>query len=168
LTSFLSRCQFPTRVLIPGCGSGYEVKAFHEAGHDVTAIEFSAPAVIRARQLLGTLGNNVLHGDFFTHRLGQKRFGLVYERGFLCSLPPSRWPDYASRMAELLQNGGRVAGLFLYGTEPEPPPFPLTEEKAATLLGRSFRLVHSEPVADSVPVYQGLEHWQEWVKIDRS
>jgi protein-L-isoaspartate O-methyltransferase len=40
-------------VLIPGCGSGYEVKAFHEVGHEVMAIEFSAPAIARAHEVLG-------------------------------------------------------------------------------------------------------------------
>jgi SAM-dependent methyltransferase len=153
----------PTRVLIPGCGSGYEVKAFHEAGYDVTALEFSEPAVIHAREVLGELGNRVIHGNFFKYDFGENRYGLIYERGFLCSLPHARWPDYGSRMADLIAPGGRLVGLFLYGHEPEPPPFPLTQESAAALLGQHFRLLSDEPVADeSVPVYQGMEHWQEW------
>lgn len=168
LTAFLARNQFPTRVLIPGCGSGYEVRAFHEAGYDVTAIEFSAPAVARARTLLGPLGDNVIFGNFFDHDFGRRPFGLIYERGFLCSLPPARWPAYAARLARLLVTGGRLVGLFLYGDEPEPPPFPMTTETAADLLGRSFRLRKTEPVGESVPVYDGMEHWQEWQKVDSS
>src|SRR5919109_3794562 len=31
----------PLRVLIPGCGTGYEVRLFAEHGHDVLAIDFS-------------------------------------------------------------------------------------------------------------------------------
>ena len=165
LVSFLLRAQTPTRVLIPGCGTGYEVRAFHEAGHEVTAIEFSAPAVAHAREVLGPLGDKVIHGNFFKHDFAPTHFGLIYERGFLCSLPPARWPDYASQMASLLSPGGRLVGLFLYGQEPEPPPFPLTEETATGLLGPSFRLLRHESVAESVPVYQGMEHWQEWEKI---
>ena len=167
LMSFLSRARTPTRVLIPGCGSGYEVRAFHEAGYDVTAIEFSAAAVGRAREVLGPLGDKVILGDFFKHNFGQHRYGLIYERGFLCSLPLARWPDYVSRIKSLLLTGGRLVGLFLYGQEPEPPPFPLTKETAAGLFGRSFRLRLTEQVAESVPVYQGLEHWQEWETLDR-
>lgn len=82
LESFLSRMQAPTRVLIPGCGSGYELRAFHEAGHEVIGLEFSAPAVARARELLGPLGNKVVHGDFFRHDFDGRRFGWIYERGF--------------------------------------------------------------------------------------
>jgi SAM-dependent methyltransferase len=167
LASFLSRGEPPTRVLIPGCGSGYEVKAFAEAGHEVVAIEFSAPAVVRAHEVLGPLGEKVIHGNFFKHDFGDTRFGLVYERGFLCSLPTPRWPDYAARMASLIHPGGKLAGLFLYGQEPEPPPFPLTEESAANLLGSHFRILRSEQsLDDSVPVYQGMEYWQEWERTD--
>jgi SAM-dependent methyltransferase len=165
LTTFLTRNRVPTRVLIPGCGSGYEVRAFHEAGHDVTAIEFSVPAVARARMLLGALANNVILGNFFEHDFGTRHYGLIYERGFLCSLPPALWPAYASRMASLLPTGGRLVGLFLYGHESEPPPFPMTPKTASALLGRSFRLRQTESVSESVPVYQGLEHWQEWQKL---
>ncbi len=166
LVSFLARNDTPTRVLIPGCGSGYEVRAFHEAGHDVTAIEFSVAAVARARGVLGPLGDKVIHGNFFKHDFRERGYGLVYERGFLCSLPPAKWPDYALRMASLLPVGGRLVGLFLYGQELEPPPYALTEETAATLLTPVLRLRHTEQSsAESVPVYQGREHWQEWERI---
>lgn len=167
LSSFLTRTNFaPARVLIPGCGTGYEVRAFHQAGFEVTAIDFSGPAVAHAREVLGPLGNKVIQGNFFKHDFGGAQFGLIYERGFLCSLPPERWKDYAARMAELLLPGGRLAGLFLYGQEPEPPPFPLTRETAAELFGASFRLLRDEHVnARSVPVYQGMEQWVEWERI---
>jgi len=63
---------FPTRsspasasVLVPGCGSGYEVRAFHEAGHDVEAIDFSGPAVAHARELLRPIGDRIIHRNFF-------------------------------------------------------------------------------------------------------
>jgi len=167
LVSHLTRTRSsPTKVLIPGCGTGYEVRAFHEAGHDVTAIDFSGPAVAHAREVLGPLGDKVIQGNFFKHDFAQQRYGLVYERGFLCSLPPERWPAYAARMADLLVPGGRLVGLFLYGNEPEPPPFPLNEATANALFGGSLRLVtDATVVAQSVPVYQGMEHWQEWERL---
>ena len=48
LLNYLQTAQ-PGRVLIPGCGSGYEVRAFHERGWDVLAIDYSPAAVERAR-----------------------------------------------------------------------------------------------------------------------
>src|SRR5688572_27008995 len=65
LRAFLTRAK-PGRVLIPGCGSGYEVQAFHDAGFEVTAIDFSAAAVAQAAHILGPLHGCVIKGDFFT------------------------------------------------------------------------------------------------------
>ncbi|HYJ07040.1 MAG TPA: methyltransferase domain-containing protein [Chthoniobacterales bacterium] len=162
LRSFLARAKPPGRVLIPGCGSGYEVQVFHDAGFEVTAIDFSPAARERAARILGPLIHCVIAGDFFTHDFSGQEFDLIYERTFLCSLPPERWPAYARRMAELLQKGKILAGIFLYGEEPEPPPFPLTEAQASDLLGDDFQLVRSEPISDSLPLFQGMERWQEW------
>jgi SAM-dependent methyltransferase len=162
LRSFLARAKPPGRILIPGCGSGYEVRAFHEAGFKVTAIDFSPAAVERAGRLLGPLGRSVIQGDFFTHDFTGQNFDLIYERTFLCSLPPERWPAYATRMADLLQTGKLLAGIFLYGEEPEPPPYPLGDAQALELFGQEFELIRSEPVSDSLPLFQGMERWQEW------
>ena len=54
LISFLERSTAPGRVLIPGCGSGYEIQAFHAAGYDVSAIDFSPAAVDQAKRVLGS------------------------------------------------------------------------------------------------------------------
>lgn len=166
LQRFLARPMLQTRVLIPGCGSGYEVRAFHETGHHVSAIDLAETAVARAREVLGPLADRVILGNFFKHDFAANQYGLIYERGFLCSLPPARWPDYVARMAALIPPGGRLVGLFLYGEEPEPPPFPLTQDTAAALFRGRFRLSLDEPVNEkSVSVYQGMEHWQEWERL---
>lgn len=161
LTSFLKKSS-PANVLIPGCGAGYEVRAFHQAGWTVTAIDFSPVAVEQARSHLGELGRFVLLGDFFKHDFGTQRFDVIYERTFLCALPPDLWPDYANRMTQLLRPTGRLAGIFLYGEESEPPPFPLTEAKAQELFGERFLLRQSVAVKDSLPLFTGKERWQEW------
>jgi SAM-dependent methyltransferase len=168
LKSFLAQSSVPKRVLIPGCGSGYEVQAFHTAGYDVTAIDFSPAAVDQAKRVLGVLAERVILGDFFTHDFGQCRFDLIYERTFLCSMAPSRWPDYVNRVADLLSPAGRLVGVFLYGQRsPSGPPFPLTDTDAEQLFERRFRLVRSEVVTDSLPLFRDMERWQEWLKIDQ-
>src|SRR5882672_12125777 len=54
------------KVLIPGCGWGYEVQAFADAGYDVTAIDFSPEAVDRAHRLVNpTLADRITVRDFF-------------------------------------------------------------------------------------------------------
>ena len=51
LKEFLKKRGRGAKVLIPGCGSGYEIQAFAEAGYEVTAIDFSPFAVDRAKRL---------------------------------------------------------------------------------------------------------------------
>lgn len=160
---FLARSATPGRVLIPGCGSGYEVRAFHDAGFDVVALDFSPVAVEQAHRLLGSLSRKVQFGDFFAHDFGAGRFDLIYERTFLCSMPPARWRDYAARMAELLAPDGHLIGIFLYGEPSDPPPFPITDAQASELFGSRFQLTRTEALPLSLPVFAGMEErWQEW------
>ncbi|MGH7954262.1 MAG: methyltransferase domain-containing protein [Limisphaerales bacterium] len=161
LNSFL-KMSSPANVLIPGCGTGYEVRAFHQAGWKVTAIDFSPVAIEQARIHLGELVRFVVLGDFFKHDFGARRFDMIYERTFLCALPPDSWLAYVNRTAQLLRPGGRLTGIFLYGEESEPPPFPLTKAKAQELFGDKFSLLRSDLVEDSLPLFVGKEHWQEW------
>lgn len=165
LGRFLARAPGRGKVLIPGCGSGYEVAAFHRAGYDVTALDFSPAAVERARSVLGELADKVMVGDFFTHEFPPYSFDFVYERAFLCSMPPALWNAYGERMADLLRPGGQLVGLFLYGDEPDPPPFPFTDAAAADVFGGRFELSRSERVAGAVPMFDGKEHWQEWTRL---
>ena len=167
LKSFLERSFVPGRILIPGCGSGYEVQAFHAAGYDVSAMDFSPAAVDQAKRVLGVLAERVILGDFFTYDFGQRRFDLIYERTFLCSMSPSRWPEYGNRMADLLMPGGRLIGVFLYGErQSSGPPFLFTDAEANKLFKKHFQLVRSEVMTDSLPLFRDMERWQEWLKID--
>ena len=88
LKLFLEKHHGPGRVLIPGCGSGYEIEAFASTHWEVMGVDFSTVAVARARQLLGPLGDQVHQGDFFAYPLRQGWFDIIYERTFLCTLTP--------------------------------------------------------------------------------
>lgn len=163
LGAFLRRTSSSSKVLIPGSGADFEViRAFHEAGHEVTAIDFSPAAVDLARHAPGALEGKIILGDFFAYDFGPKPFDLIYERTFLCSLPPSVWEEYIRRVAQLLSTGGKLVGFFFYGTEPEPPPYPLGDKRAIELFDKQFQLVRNETVSDSVPMFAGMERWQEW------
>jgi len=150
------------RVLVPGCGSGYELKAFDEAGWDVLGIDYTPAAVERARMNAGTARGKVVLGDFFTHDFGNRRFDLTYERTFLCALPPTRWPAYVQRITELLVSGGQLAGFFFFGEQSDPPPYSLTREQQDALFGDRFFRESDEEVTDSIPLFAGRERWQVW------
>jgi SAM-dependent methyltransferase len=161
LSEFVRAQRAPLRVLVPGCGSAYEVRAFAEAGHDVLAIDFSAPALERAGDVLGEWSRLLRHADFFADDLGAP-YDLVYERAFLCALPRVHWVRWAARLAELVAPGGRLAGFFFASTDERGPPFALKPGELRRLLGAGFDLVEDRTVPDSIPVFAGRERWQVW------
>jgi hypothetical protein len=128
----------------------------------VTAIDFSQIAVAATRKALPAAADKIILGDFFSYNFQGAPFDLVYERTFLCSLPPRLWKNYAAHVAELLGRRGMLAGFFFYGKESNPPPYPLTEFKAAKIFAARFDLQKSEPVTDSLSIFAGQEKWQEW------
>lgn len=164
LAAFLRDEPPGRRVLIPGCGSGYEIAAFAKAGHDVTAIDFSSAAVERARRPLGPLAERVVFGDFFRADFAPDAFDLIYERTFLCALPRRLWPHYVRRMAALLESGGRLAGFFLFDDSEKGPPFGLKMGELEALLSARFHRTSDEPVPkqQSVTVLADKERWQIW------
>lgn len=164
LEAFLADRREAGRVLIPGCGSAYEIETFSKRGWDAVGIDFSAVGVARARQLLGPLGSKVHHGDFFDYPLSARGFDAIYERGFLCSLPPEFRRRYARRMAKVLVPSGLLFGFFFMGPEDEPPPHPISQDELFELLGSCFAKLQDSEVEDSLPLYAGKERWQIWAR----
>jgi SAM-dependent methyltransferase len=150
-----------SRILVPGCGTGHEVRAFAERGHEVVAIEFSDAAIEAARRALGPLADRVEKADFFAFDAAP--FDMVYERAFLCALPRSLWPQWAARVAEVLRPGGRLAGFFYLDDNLRGPPFGTTKGQLARLLA-GFELQEDQAIPDSesIPVFKGKEVWQVW------
>ncbi|MEO8038698.1 MAG: methyltransferase domain-containing protein [Betaproteobacteria bacterium] len=161
LVAYAREMRPGARVLIPGCGSGYEAYFLAEAGFDVLAIDFSPTAVATARSNLGCFADRVQLADFFEFDAGQP-FDVLFERAFLCALPRKMWPDYPTRTADLLAPDGRIAGYWFFDDRPKGPPFGTSAEELQALLGPRFERASDEPVVDSIPVFAGKERWQVW------
>jgi len=151
----------PVATLIPGCGAGYEVAYLANAGWDVTAIDFSELAVGAAQAALGPWASRVQQADFFTFA-PDRPLGLIYERAFLCALPPAMRPAIVQRWAGLLAPEATLAGFFFFDTHPKGPPFGIERSALEQLLLPYFELLEDQPVNDSIPVFAGKERWQVW------
>lgn len=151
-------------VLVPGCGSGYEVAAFAQHGHQVTAIEFSDAAIEAARAHLASLSHLVTKADYFG--FDTQPFDLVYERAFLCALPRALGPRWAARLAALVRPGGALVGYFYLDDNERGPPFGTSMQELDALLSGAFRLAQDKavPPEESIPVFKGKERWQRWVR----
>jgi len=150
------------RVLVPGCGSAWDVRRFAEQGWTVLGIDFSAEALEAARAPLGPYADRVRRADFFSP-IAEEPFDTIYERAFLCALPRRLWPSWGERVAALLRPGGKLAGFFYFDSGERGPPFPLhSQAELDALLEPAFERLDDQPVPDSIPVFAGKERWQVW------
>jgi len=162
LQAFVAGASRPRTVLVPGCGSAWDVRFLAEQGWKVLGIDFSHEALAAARAILGEHVNRVRYGDFFAP-VKEAPFEVVYERAFLCALPRKRWRDWGARVAELVEPGGVLAGFFFFDAGERGPPFPLNAPyELAELLEPAFEPVEDQAVPDSIPVFAGKERWQVW------
>jgi hypothetical protein len=163
LQEFIARAERPLVTLIPGCGAAYELAFLSQQGWDATAIDFSAAAVATAKAGLGQWAGGVVQADFFTF-CPDRPLDLVYERAFLCALPPAMWPRVAARWADLLPPGARLAGFFFFDDAAKGPPFGIGRAELDTLLSPHFDCIEDAEVADSIPVFAGKERWMVWLR----
>jgi SAM-dependent methyltransferase len=161
LRRFVAAATRPLVALVPGCGTAHELALMCEAGWDATAIDFSPEAVARARALAGPWADRIVQADFFAYAPARP-LDLVYEQAFLCALPRARRPDVARRWAELLGQGGLLAGYFYFDDAEKGPPFGIARDALDALLTPAFECIVDEAVEDSIPVFAGKERWMVW------
>ena len=161
LERYLETATVAGRALVPGCGSGYEAARLAAAGYDVLAVDFSPAAVERARRLSARQGVTIVEADFFL--MSDSGFDCIYERAFMCALPPAMRLHWAARCSELLRPGGVMIGLFFLDPgATDGPPFGIGESELDALLAPAFTRVEDRPSGGSLPAFAGRERWQVW------
>jgi SAM-dependent methyltransferase len=121
----------PCRVLIPGCGAGYEAATLAAAGFEVTALDYSPEAIARTRKRLDEAGlkASVIEADALAWQSAQP-FDAIYEQTCLCALYPDHWRAYADQLHRWLKPRGKLLALFVQWLRPgaaegriEGPPY---------------------------------------------
>lgn len=118
-----SNVLHPCRILIPGCGFGYEVCELARRGFDVTAIDLAPTAVTRLKKTLQQqkLTATVIEEDLFDQSL--PFFDVIYEQTCLCATEPKCWQHYEQWLRKHLRSDGRLFALFMQTVKDEGPPF---------------------------------------------
>ena len=109
-----------SRVVVPGCGQGWEVAALAAAGMNVVGLDFAPGAVALCRQLLDRqrltaelTEANVLHWR------PESPVDAIFEQTCLCALYPDYWAHYAAQLHAWLKPGGRLLAMFMQVSRPE-------------------------------------------------
>ena len=169
-THTFAQAPHDTRVLVPGCGESFEVADLVQRGFNTVAIDFSHAAIAAAKQSLGDIANapncQLKQADFFAAELTANPFDLVYERAFLCSLPPDRRQEYATQMAKVIKPNGLLVGFFCYDPAPKGPPFGLEADGLKALIGGRFQRIARNTPTDSIAVFAGREQFEVWQRLE--
>lgn len=126
-----AQVQAGERVLVPGCGHGWEVAALAQHGALVTAIDYAPAAIAHCGTLLQQLGlqANLAEADVLKWAPAQP-LDAIYEQACLCALHPDHWVAYAAQLHAWLRPGGKLLVLFAQAAKPgaaqgfiEGPPY---------------------------------------------
>ncbi len=112
-----------SRVIVPGCGQGWEVAALAGAGMTVTGIDFSPGALAMCRQVLerqtAPAHPALLVDADVLHWSPPTPVDAVFEQTCLCALYPDYWTRYAEQLHAWLRPGGKLLALFMQVPRPE-------------------------------------------------
>lgn len=160
------------RVIVPGCGSGYDVFSLAGNGRTVIGMDLAPSAAqrferVRTEQGISPDVARIEIADFFEFELNQP-FDVMWDYTFLCALHPSMREQWAARVAQLIGPGGSVFTL-IFPVDPsrpddEGPPFRLSPEIVSELLKADFACQFMEPVTRSHPGREGKEWIAQWVR----
>lgn len=153
-------------ILIPGCGNAYEAAYLLEKGFtNITLIDIVPDLVNSIKERLSAYPGhqlNVICGDFFS--LNQK-FDLVLEQTFFCALNPTLRKNYADKMFELLNPGGKLVGVLFNRSFEGGPPFGGNKKEYAGLFSERFHINVLNECYHSIDPRKGTELFINFSKV---
>jgi len=153
------------RALVPGCGTGYDVRALAAQGLRVVGADIVEAAIEAARAQAAPAGDSVelVCGNFFDDaRLAEGAFDLVVDYTFFCAIVPAQRAAWGARTARLLRPGGRLLTL-MYPLAPDElaadpaakgPPHPVSLAEYRRALEPHGVALEGEPRASALTVPQ--------------
>jgi SAM-dependent methyltransferase len=143
----------PGRVLVPGCGMGYDAILLAERGCKVVAFDFSANAVEKARLKAKTRGK--LKGSLkFTvediydlPKSYHKAFDCVVEIGNFQAMSVKERRDYVKVIVWTLRPGGRCVVICKKYPPLTPGPKGLKKASLRAYFSAAFKVEKIEPIS---------------------
>ncbi len=145
------------KILIPGAGKGWELEyMFNKGFKNIYYLDFaiSGSEELKAR-CPDFPDSQIIIDDFFKHH---GKYDLIIEQTFFSSLQVSMRPNYLAKIADLLKENGKLAGVLFDIKFPfEGPPFGGSYEEYKLLFEKTFDFIHFEKCKNSIKPRSGNE-----------
>ena len=151
----LPRLKLPKqRVLVLGCGQGWDALHFAQLGHRVTAVDVSSTAIEMARQNDADKLVNWICADAWSV---DGQFDLVVEHTFYAAIAPKERNQLVRLWRQKLTDQGQLLGIFFAMPKRHGPPFGGSEWELKRRLGEHFQALYWSRVRSPTPHRQHKE-----------
>ncbi|MDP2068892.1 MAG: SAM-dependent methyltransferase [Lutibacter sp.] len=145
------------KILIPGGGNCYEAEYLFEQGFEnIFVIDIAEQPLKNLKARFPNFPDHqLIHDDFFNH---QGTYDLIVEQTFFCALDPVLRQKYVDKMAGLLAEKGKLAGLlFDFELTEDGPPFGGSTAEYLPLFSQKFTIKKLERCYNSIKPRNGRE-----------
>jgi len=151
------------KILIPGCGFGYEGEYLLRKGFEnVYLLDYSPEPIEEFKKRVPEFPeDHLLVADFFTY---ENQFDLIIEQTLFCAIDPKLRPDYAKQVAELLKPEGKLVGVLFDKDFPSGPPFGGSKEEYMKYFSPWFSKISMEKCYNSIEARKDGELFINLVK----
>jgi SAM-dependent methyltransferase len=168
LVEALESRRIEGRVLVPGCGTGHDVRLLAAHGAEVHGLDLAPSAIAAAQGMPRAGGEHYLLGDFFDLPADLAGgFDWVWEHTCFCAIDPARRAEYVEAAHRALRVGGKLFAVFYLdpgNAHPgEGPPFETSLCELDRLFSPRFALEDEWLPQRAYPGREG----REWMRILR-
>lgn len=149
-------------VLVPGCGTGHDARAWAAAGFTVTGCDLAPSAIRLSRERTAAAGvaAKFIQSDFLTDPPPHP-FDWVFEHTLFCAIPPRQRDEYVRAVQRWLKPGGAYLAVNYLIPDEDGPPFGTTRQELWVRFSGAFDLLQ-EWTPRSYPNRTGLELMLWW------
>ena len=168
---WVDKLKTKSKILVPGCGNGYDPLYFASLGHEVLAVDFSEKAINRIKRKSHEMKINIqtLRCNFFNlNNLISLEFDYIIEYTFFCAIDPAKRKEYSNIVHFLLKNSGSLVALFLplnKDISEGGPPFSVSKSDIEDTFSEKFKLIKSLKHPLSIDARKESEEYFEYKKI---
>ena len=166
LVDYLAHSPLRGKVLVPGCGSGHDLRAIAAGAGEVVGLDLAPSAVARAESFPRAGAERYVAGDLF-HLPPELRgaFDWVWEHTCFCAIDPAMRVGYVEAVAGALRPGGQLLTIFYldpgHDDPNDGPPFGVSIAELDRLFLSRFELLREWLPVHGYPGREG----KEWMRI---